>query len=46
MLFHIFERISKISDDSENPDFCRSGLHYPLRMQTNRFYAKAVQFSP
>lgn len=45
MLFRLFERTSKIPVNYKNSDFYNSYLYYHSRLQTNRFYAKAVQFS-
>lgn len=46
MIFRLLERISKISVYYKNSDFYSSSLYYRSWVQTNRFYAKAVQFSP
>ena len=44
MLAAFYNRTAKISAFAENSDIYSSCLHYHLRVQTNRFYAKAFQF--
>lgn len=46
MFFRLLERDRTISLDFENPNVCCSILYYHSWVQTKRFYAKTVSFSP